>query len=258
MEGPTPVSSLIHSATMVAAGLILLCKCNGLLQQFSNLPLLVMLIGLVSSLLASIESICLFDYKSILAGSTCDQLGFMFLVYGVGNVNLSLFQFYTHAFYKSLLFLSLGILIHQSGEQESRLFSILYEHNPVAVIAYNIGLFSLVGAPGTISHYSKSLILNTFYTEAFCGVAGSFWLCNQFTQTITSASVLLGSISFLTLSATLPVRKTQLVDKLNQISGFMILPIFCLSVGTLVIGSYLANIFYCFSLYTFITNNCTY
>jgi NADH:ubiquinone oxidoreductase subunit 5 (subunit L)/multisubunit Na+/H+ antiporter MnhA subunit len=165
MDGPTPVSSLIHSATMVAAGFLLLIKYNGLLEQTTVILPCLFLIGAVTSLISSLEGVCLFDHKSVLAGSTCDQLGLMFIIYGCGNVNLAFFQFCTHAFYKSLLFLSLGALIHQTGEQESRLMSIIPSQTPIIIVCYQSGLFALLGFPGIISHYSKALILNTIYIQ---------------------------------------------------------------------------------------------
>lgn len=165
MEGPTPVSSLIHSATMVAAGFLLLIKYNGLVEQTTIMLPLLFFIGSLTSLISSLEGICLFDHKSVLAGSTCDQLGLMFIIYGCGNVDLAFFQFCTHAFYKSLLFLGLGALIHQTSEQESRLMAILPKQTPIVVVCYQSGLLALLGFPGAISHYSKSLILNTMYIQ---------------------------------------------------------------------------------------------
>ena len=155
MEGPTPVSSLIHSATMVAAGFIMLIKymfiCN-----FSIIALPILFYcGFLTSFISSMQSVCLFDHKSILAGSTCDQLGLLFVLYGCNNYNLAFCHFFTHAFYKSLLFLSLGALIHQTTEQEGRFMSIIPQQTPIISTSYQIGLLSLLGFPGIISHFSK-------------------------------------------------------------------------------------------------------
>ncbi len=167
MEGPTPVSSLIHSATMVAAGFLLLIKYSQLLDNsVIGLPL-IFYCGFLTSLVSSLESLCLFDHKSVLAGSTCDQLGMLFIIYGCGNINLAFFHFCTHAFYKSLLFLSLGAIIHQTSEQESRLITLVQQQTPLITITYQIGLLSLLGFPSIISHYSKALLINTFYIQSF-------------------------------------------------------------------------------------------
>lgn len=173
MEGPTPVSSLIHSATMVAAGLILYIKIHLVISNAPLILTLILCLGFITSTLSSLESLCLFDHKSVLAGSTCDQLGLMFLIYGLGLIDLSFFQFCTHAFYKSLLFLSLGAIIHQSNEQDSRLLSVSYKSAPLILVSFEIGLVSLMGLPGSISHYSKSLIFNSIYTNNY-GFSNSF------------------------------------------------------------------------------------
>jgi len=236
MEGPTPVSSLIHSATMVAAGLILLIKCNGCIQQLSSILSLLMCIGLLTSLLSSFESICIFDHKSVLAGSTCDQLGFMFLIYGCGNTNLSLFHFCTHAFYKSLLFLSLGAFIHQTGEQESRLTSILPIHAPLLNSCYQIGALSLLAFPGSISHYSKSLILNTVYIDNY-GFSEAFWVFSQFSNIITGFNTFIGALGLYCIQDSLPLRKKQYLYKTTLYSGFTKIPLFVLSLLTLSLGT---------------------
>lgn len=118
MEGPTPVSSLLHSATMVVAGLLLLIKFSVFLNQTTYLLPLLLVIGFLTALTASCESLCTGDIKSSLASSTCEQIGLMFIIYGMGYLNLAFFHFCTHAFYKSFAFLSVGLVIHAFGESE--------------------------------------------------------------------------------------------------------------------------------------------
>lgn len=242
MEGPTPVSSLIHSATMVAAGFLLLIKFSGLVSQTTLITPCVFYIGTITCLLVSIEGICIFDHKSVLAGSTCEQLGLMFIIYGCGNFDLAFFHFCTHAFYKSLLFLSLGALIHQTGEQESRLMSILPTHTPLLVIIYQFGLLALLGCPGSISHYSKALILSTLYTQG-TATTNLVYLCLQLTQGITGLNTVFGSVGLYILYDSLAGRKKQNYRKAITQSSFIKIPLLILSFSVLTCGPLLQNLY---------------
>jgi NADH-quinone oxidoreductase subunit L len=148
---------------MVAAGLFLFIKYSTLLEQTSDMQGFMTYTGFITGFLTAFQGVCLADHKSALASSTCDQIGLMILTCGIGNTNLALFQFSVHAFYKSLLFLAVGALIHKFGEQESRFLVITQDQAPIAVGGYQVGGLSLASFPGSISHFSKSLILNAIF-----------------------------------------------------------------------------------------------
>src|SRR5436309_1506724 len=121
MEGPTPVSALIHAATMVTAGVFLVIRCSYLFEQNENILIIVGIIGGLTCLFAAIICSFQFDIKRVVAYSTCSQLGYMFFRSGMSNYSLSLFHLFNHAFFKALLFLSMGSIIHAlSDEQDFR------------------------------------------------------------------------------------------------------------------------------------------
>jgi NADH:ubiquinone oxidoreductase subunit 5 (subunit L)/multisubunit Na+/H+ antiporter MnhA subunit len=161
MEGPTPVSSLIHSSTMVAAGYILLLKYNELFQTSLTILIVISFIGLFTNLLSTVLTLSTSDIKNTLANSTTAQIAYMFFLLGYGYPIISLIQFIAHAFYKSLLFMSFGGLIHQSkNNQDSRLFNLSNIQNPITYTCILIGLVNFISIPGFISHYSKINLLN--------------------------------------------------------------------------------------------------
>jgi NADH-quinone oxidoreductase subunit L len=129
MEGPTPVSALIHSATMVGIGFLLLIKLSFFYQINGYTLNIIMLVGATTAIITSLGGVSCYDIKSINANSTGSQLGFMFLAYGNGHFIAAYYHFTTHAFYKALLFLSSGLIIHQwSDLQDSRLISPLLRY----------------------------------------------------------------------------------------------------------------------------------
>lgn len=235
MEGPTPVSSLIHSATMVAAGFLLLIKYNGLIEQVSIALPLLFLIGFLTSFISSFESLCLYDHKSVLAGSTCDQLGMLFSIYGCGNLDLSFFHFYNHAFYKSLLFLTLGALIHQTSEQDSRFITILTTQTPLIISNYQIAILALLGFPSIISHYSKALIINTLYIQNY-SITNYIWVLTQSVQLLTNLNTLIGSFGLYCLLDGVQKRKQLLNNKLIYQSIYIKLPLLILTFIVLCSG----------------------
>ena len=168
MEGPTPVSALIHSSTMVAAGYILLLKYYILFQLCYQVLTLIALIGLLTNLLSTITLLTTTDIKNTLANSTTAQIAYMFFLFGYGYPIISALQFTTHAFYKSLLFLTFGGLIHQAvNNQDGRLVSLHYLQNPVTYTCFFIGLINFVSIPGFIAHYSKINLLNLTITQNY-------------------------------------------------------------------------------------------
>src|ERR1700743_3761323 len=112
MEGPTPVSALLHAATMVTAGVFLVIRSSLIFEYSSKILVLLILFGTITALFSSMIATFQYDIKKIIAYSTCSQLGYMFFSCGLSNYNVAFFHLFNHAFFKSLLFLSAGVLIH--------------------------------------------------------------------------------------------------------------------------------------------------
>lgn len=166
MEGPTPVSSLLHAATMVTAGVFLILR-SSLIFEYSELALnLLVLIGGITALFAGIISISSYDIKKIIAYSTCSQLGYMFFICGLSNYPLAFFHLWNHAFFKALLFLSAGSLIHGFfDEQDMRRMGRLRDILPFTYICFIIGSLAIMGFPFLTGFYSKDLILEFAYSR---------------------------------------------------------------------------------------------
>jgi proton-translocating NADH-quinone oxidoreductase chain L len=162
MEGPTPVSALIHAATMVTAGVFLIVKCSFFFEYSNNILLLIIFIGGLTAIFASTVGFVQYDIKKIIAYSTCSQLGLMFFICGLSCYNLGFFHLLTHACFKALLFLVAGAIIHQlHDEQDFRKYGGLLNLLPFLYIILIIGSFSLMGFPFLAGFYSKDLIIES-------------------------------------------------------------------------------------------------
>lgn len=160
MEGPTPVSALIHSATMVCAGVYLLARSNFLYVMASDVALGVAITGAITALFAASVALVENDMKRVLAYSTISQLGFMFMALGLNADRAAMYHVVTHAFFKSLLFLSAGSVIHAlHGEQNLKHMGGLRRELPVTFATMSIGALTLAGFPGLSAFFSKDLIL---------------------------------------------------------------------------------------------------
>lgn len=160
MEGPTPVSALIHAATMVTAGIFLLIRMSPLIEHSSFCLVFIAVVGAITALFAASVAITQNDIKRVIAYSTCSQLGYMFFAIGMSAYSFALFHLVTHAFFKALLFLGAGSVIHAlSGEQDLRKMGGLYRHIPITYALMWIGSLALMGVPGFSGYYSKDLIL---------------------------------------------------------------------------------------------------
>jgi NADH-quinone oxidoreductase subunit L len=158
MEGPTPVSALLHAATMVTAGVLLLIKVE-VFVVLSHLGYTIATVGVLTSLFAGFVALVQHDIKKIIAYSTCSQLGFMMLANGLGLSSYAFFHLITHAFFKALLFLTAGSVIHAlNGEQDIRRMGGLQRVLPVTSTAFFIGTLAIVGFPYLSGYYSKELI----------------------------------------------------------------------------------------------------
>lgn len=160
MAGPTPVSALIHAATMVTAGIYMIARSNVL---FSLAPItlnVITIVGLATALLAASIAIKQNDIKKVLAYSTVSQLGFMFVALGTGNYVAAVFHVITHAFFKALMFLGSGSVIHaMGGEQDIRKMGGLHKHMKITSITFLIGCLAIAGIPGFSGFFSKDEIL---------------------------------------------------------------------------------------------------
>jgi len=166
MEGPTPVSALIHAATMVTAGVFLVVRCSPIFE-FSQFALnLVAVVGMITALFAASVALVQNDIKKIVAYSTCSQLGYMFFAAGVGAYHVAMFHLFTHAFFKALLFLGAGSVIHAfKDEQDIRNMGGVRKKLPYTYIFMLLGTLALTGFPFLSGFYSKDAIIEFAYLK---------------------------------------------------------------------------------------------
>jgi len=166
MEGPTPVSALIHAATMVAAGVFLVARIWPVFELAPAAQTLLLVVGTVSALGGSIIAIAQTDIKKVLAYSTISQLGFMFAALGVGAWEVAFFHLVTHAAFKALLFLTAGSVIHGSGTQELAEMGGLRKAMPVTFVVWMVGVAALAGVPPLAGFFSKDAVLDVVWLGA--------------------------------------------------------------------------------------------
>ena len=167
MAGPTPVSALIHAATMVTAGIYLVVRSNFLFSLAPSTMNLILFIGVATSLIAAFIGLRQNDIKKVLAYSTVSQLGFMFIALGVGAYTTGMFHVMTHAFFKALLFLGAGSVIHaMSGEQDMRFMGGLRKKIPITYWTFLIGTLAITGIPPLSGMISKDEILTQVYAKS--------------------------------------------------------------------------------------------
>jgi NADH-quinone oxidoreductase subunit L len=186
MEGPTPVSALIHAATMVTAGVYMVARSNALFVLAPNAMKTVAIIGAVTAIFAASIGLVQNDIKRVLAYSTVSQLGYMFLALGVGAFAAGVFHVFTHAFFKALLFLGSGSVIHAlSGEQNMQKMGALWNKIPVTAWTMLIGTLAIAGAPGLAGFFSKDEILWQTWSSAG-GAYRILWLMAFITALMTA------------------------------------------------------------------------
>lgn len=177
MEGPTPVSALIHAATMVTAGVFMIARCSPLFEYSPNALVVVAFVGAMTSFFAATTGIMQNDLKRVIAYSTCSQLGYMIFACGISNYSVSVFHLMNHAFFKALLFLSAGSVIHaMSDEQDMRKMGGLQVSLPFTYSMMLIGSLSLIGFPFLTGFYSKDVILELAYAKYTMSGSIAFWL----------------------------------------------------------------------------------
>ena len=166
MEGPTPVSALIHAATMVTAGVYMIGRNAVLFSHAPETMFIVAVVGVLTALMAGTIGLVQNDIKRVLAYSTVSQLGYMFLAMGVGAFGAGIFHLYTHAFFKALLFLGAGAVIHAlHGEQDIRNMGGLKRRLPITYWTFLIGALAIAGVPGLAGFFSKDKILFEAFAE---------------------------------------------------------------------------------------------
>jgi len=177
MEGPTPVSALIHAATMVTAGVFVLIRSSPLLEYSSASLFLVSIIGGLTALFAGTVGLVQYDIKKVIAYSTCSQLGYMFFACGMSNYSIGLFHLFNHGFFKALLFLGAGSVIHALlDEQDMRKMGGLIKLLPLTYVAIIVGSLSLTGFPFLTGFYSKEVVLEIAFSKFSINSFYIYWL----------------------------------------------------------------------------------
>ena len=240
MEGPTPVSALIHAATMVTAGVFLVARFSPLLVAAPDALAFVAFIGATTAFFAATIGLVQTDIKRVIAWSTCSQLGYMFLGCGVGAFNAGLFHLFTHAFFKALLFLSAGSVIHAlAGEQDLFKMGALWRRLPVTYGAMWCGSLALAGVPPFAGFWSKDAVLNASF-NAHGWVAGYGWSLGVITVALTAFYTF--RLVFLAFHGQSRVAKAAL-DHLHESPMVMLVPLALLAVGAVFAGMLLNGFF---------------
>ncbi|HEX2162539.1 MAG TPA: NADH-quinone oxidoreductase subunit L [Thermoanaerobaculia bacterium] len=230
MAGPTPVSALIHAATMVTAGVYMVVRTNVLYQLASEVSLLLAVVGAATALFAATIGIAQTDIKKVLAYSTVSQLGYMFLAAGLGAYTAAIFHLVTHAFFKALLFLGSGSVIHaMGGEQDMRKMGGLKEWMPTTYKTFLVGSLAIAGIPPLAGFFSKDEIL------AAAAVDGQWllWLVGLGTAALTAFYMF--RAVFLTFHGSFRGTDEQR-HHLHESPRSMTVPLWVLAVGSVVAG----------------------
>jgi NADH-quinone oxidoreductase subunit L len=177
MEGPTPVSALIHAATMVTAGVFLVARMSPMMEYAPTALEVVAVVGAMTAFFAATIGVCQTDIKRVIAYSTCSQLGYMFFALGVGAYPAAIFHLMTHAFFKALLFLSAGSVIHAiHDEQDMRNMGGLWRKIPYTYAMMWIGSLALAGIPFFAGYYSKDIMLEAAFGAHSAVGTFAFWM----------------------------------------------------------------------------------
>jgi len=237
MEGPTPVSALIHAATMVTAGVFLVARLSPLYELAPHAKEVVVIVGAITAFFAATVGLVQNDIKRVIAYSTCSQLGYMFVALGLGAYGVAIFHLFTHAFFKALLFLGSGSVIHaMSGEQDMRKMGGLAPHIRKTWILMVIGNLALTGFPLTAGYYSKDAIIES----AFAGHS-SF----AFTLLVIAAfctSFYSWRLAFMTFNGRSRA-DAHTLEHVHESPNVMLVPLYILAAGALLAGILFAPYF---------------
>jgi NADH-quinone oxidoreductase subunit L len=240
MEGPTPVSALIHAATMVAAGVFMVARMSPLINAAPVAMEVITVIGATTAFFAGTVGCVQNDIKRIIAYSTCSQLGYMFLAAGLGAYPVAMFHLINHAFFKALLFLAAGSVIHaMSDEQDVRLMGGLARKLPVTWVVMLCGALALAGIPPFSGYYSKDAILGAAYAS-HTGVGMYGWVLGVLTAGLTAFYI--ARLFLLTFHGTSRAPK-HVLEHVHESPPVMIGPLILLAFGALASGFLLRNAF---------------
>jgi NADH-quinone oxidoreductase subunit L len=233
MEGPTPVSALIHAATMVTAGVFMVVRCSPLFEQSHTALQVVTIVGGLTAFFAATVGLVQNDIKRVIAYSTCSQLGYMFFACGVGAYSAAMFHLMTHAFFKALLFLSAGSVIHgMSGEQDMRRMGGIWSKMPITYAYMWIGSLALAGIPLFAGYYSKDMILEAAYAGGMGPARIAFWLG-------VAAAFMTAFYSWRLLFMTFhgkPRASAEIMHHVHESPGIMLRPLLLLAFGAIFAG----------------------
>ena len=240
MEGPTPVSALIHAATMVTAGVFLVVRCSPI-YEYSPLALnIITIVGMSTAFFAATVALAQDDIKKIIAYSTCSQLGYMFFAAGVGAYNVAMFHLFTHAFFKALLFLGSGSVIHSfKDEQNINLMGGVWKKLPYTWALMIIGTLALTGFPFLSGFYSKDAIIEFAYLRG--NTAGYFAAAiGIFTAILTS--IYSWRLLFKTFHGNYNNKKLN-ISSMHESPMVMIIPLIILAIGAIFSGFLFKDLF---------------
>lgn len=240
MEGPTPVSALIHAATMVTAGVFIIVRCSYVFEFSSTSLNLIIVVGSITSFFAATTGLFQNDIKRIIAYSTCSQLGYMIFACGLSSYDVGFFHLSNHAFFKALLFLGAGSVIHAvADEQDIRKMGGLRKLLPFSYSIMVVGSLALIGFPFLTGFYSKDIILEAAYSKYNTFGHFSYWLGNFVVFCTSFYSSRLLFLVFLSE----PNGNRLILTNANEGSWHMSLSLFVLSIITIFIGFISRDVF---------------
>ena len=240
MEGPTPVSALIHAATMVTAGVFLVVRCSPIYEYSELILAFITIIGMTTAIFAASIALVQDDIKKIIAYSTCSQLGYMFFAAGVGAYNVAMFHLFTHAFFKALLFLGSGSVIHSfKDEQNINLMGGVWKKLPVTYSLMIVGTLALTGFPFLSGFYSKDAIIEFAYLS---GSNVGYYAASIGILTALLTSIYSWRLIFKTFHGTYENKDIK-IDEMHESPLVMIVPLFILALGAIGSGYLFKELF---------------
>ena len=237
MEGPTPVSALIHAATMVTAGVFLTVRFSELMVMSDFIMTFVLIIGLLTAFFAASVGFFQKDIKKVIAYSTCSQLGFMFVACGLGAFNIAIFHLITHGYFKALLFLSSGSVIHGvHDEQDMDKMGNLFSKMKITAVMMWIGTLAIIGFPYSSGYFSKDLILSSSFNLISLGPLVYVILA------IVSAMTAFYSFRLIFKVFHGNYNGSYDYEKIHESGPYMLVPLLLLSVGAILAGFFLNDL----------------
>ena len=240
MEGPTPVSALIHAATMVTAGVFLVVRCSPIYEYSPSILTFITFIGMITALFAASVAVVQNDIKKIIAYSTCSQLGYMFFATGVGAYNIAMFHLFTHAFFKALLFLGSGSVIHSfNNQQDINQMGGVWKKLPLTYSLMIIGTLALTGFPLLSGFYSKDAIIEFAYLH---GTSVGYMAAIVGILTAFLTSIYSWRLIFKTFHGKYNNKDIE-INKIHESPYVMTVPLIVLAIGSIVVGFVFKNLF---------------